>query len=294
MPTEIVIAVVSILIQIIGGAMPQRSRVPFISSLICITLTIILLVLYGHGRISQNLLLIVAIILTVVAISISLIYRKKEKPVIYDHNAYVSKMITDSKAKELLALPDALRALADLDGELALEVVNTKRSRGQLVGKMRTVLDRLQEESGIKRLDKGLPDQAIVDSVNDAIAELNVSGTKVNPETLTFMHHVVGVLDEEGVGISARRVGSDEYKKVARLKASIATQILSYTVAVYMTYSVGITSVLMMVEACPPELMARVLKLFRQTRTELRRERRDTLDFLLAGVNGLKEKELRG
>ena len=211
----------------------------------------------------------------------------------YDHDVYVAKMITDSKAEALLALPDALRVLGQLDGELAFEVSRIKRPKNQLI-RIRGILDCLRKDLEMRQFSRDWPDKEIWDAVNSTLEELNLSGTRANEETIAFMYHVAGVLDKAGMGISARRESSNQYKLVIRLQASIATQLLNYAVTAYLSYSLGINSILLLFDSCPPDQIGQLKKLFGKTDTELREERRATLAMLLTAINNLKEKELHG
>lgn len=302
MPKEIVIAIILAIIQIpigiIGGTMPQeRSKVPPISSAVSIVLILVLLVLYWQERISQNWVFYGAILLTATVVGILIFYvlRAKQSKNVrikskYNHNAHVAKLITGSKAESLLMLPDALQALGELDIELEFQLGRKKKSKTQL----QRILNRLQKDLGMESLDKDSSEKVKRDAINQAVKELNLSYTNVNEETMTFMLHIAGVLDEEGIGIPTRREKNDKYKLVIRLQANIATKELNDAIRAYLAYSLGINSILLFCDYCPAEAIRPIREIFKKTHSELREERQATLRFILTRISELIEKELHG
>lgn len=202
-----------------------------------------------------------------------------------------------TKESELLALPDALHALGELDVKLIRELGQNKRKEAR--SKLKNILSRLQKDWEIKpsKTYKNLSEQARRDAqdiVNQTVKKMGLSYTSVNEETMMFMLHIAGVLDDENIGISEQREKDDRYKLVMKLQSRVATQELNDTIRVYQRYSLGINSILLFISYCPTEYASLVMKEFGHTSTELRAEREQTLRFLLTNISGLLEKELYG
>ena len=150
----------------------------------------------------------------------------------------------------------------------------------------------MQEDWEIKPLEEHKDLQQIMqNTVYQTIKRMNLSDN-VNEETMTFLVHLAGVLDDEGIGISERRERDNRYKLVKRLRAKIATQELEDTVTIYLCYSLGINSLLLFVSYWPIEAANSVMKVFGKTSTELRAEREQTLHSILTRISELIEKEL--
>jgi len=213
----------------------------------------------------------------------------KEKPQNYDHKSYVSKMITDSKATQLLKLPNALKDLRQLDMELAFAQGRIKRPKPLL----QKILTRLRNDLEMERIPRELPDEAIWDAVITAVKARNLTGASANEDVRAFMLHVAGVLDAKKMGISSKRRKNRKYKLVKELQLYIATDRLNYAVRAYLSYSLGINSLLLLCDSCPAEDIASIMKIFGETDTELREERDAVLSSLLVQIRALMEKELK-
>lgn len=207
---------------------------------------------------------------------------------LYDHQAYVARIIIDSKAQALLKLPNALESLAELDTELGFELGAIKRPKD----KLRKILNRLQKDFEMQQLAKDARDETIWHAIGTTARDLNITGITVSDDMRAFMLHVAGVLDEEGIGISARRERADEYKTVIRLQASIATDELNGAVRAYLSYSLGVNSILLLFNCCPDEDVRPIMKMFGETTTELREERQAVLASLRTQIRALIETEL--
>ena len=212
----------------------------------------------------------------------------------YDHKAHVTKVITDDKAEPLLGLKDALHELGELDSRLASKLAHKRIKRSKLVRIQR----RFQQDWEVQpsSIHENLSKQEIQDTVNQTIKRLGIGGDSVgdsvNEETMRFMIHTAGVLDDEQAGISARREKDDRYKLVSRLQAKIATEELNDAIKVYMWYSLGMNSILLLISYFPTEGASFIMQSFNKTTTELRAERDHGLHILLAGISRLIEKEL--
>jgi hypothetical protein len=214
----------------------------------------------------------------------------KEKPQNYDHKSYVARMITDSKATQLLnKLPNALKDLQQLDMELAFEQGRIKRPKSLL----QNILTRLRNDLKMERIPRELPDEAIWDVVVTAVKARNLTGASANEDVRAFMLHVAGVLDAKKMGISSKRRKNRKYKLVRELQLYIATDRLNYAVNAYLSYSLGINSLLILCDSCPDEDIASIMKIFGETDTELKEERDVVLSSLLVQIRALIEKELK-
>lgn len=220
-------------------------------------------------------------------------YRSKRKESTEKlQNAHVTKIITDAKLKPLLALLNALQALGELDIKLANKLGRKRIKRS----KLKSIQSRLRKDWGVKSSEtyNNTSEQTIRDVVNQTVKNMGISYTSVNKETMTFMLHIAGVLDDEEVGISAQREKDDRYKSVIKLQAKVATQELNNAIKVYLWYSLGINSILLFMSYFPTVAVRSMLQTLGKTSTELRAERKDTLQFLLTNVSKLVEKELYG
>ena len=216
--------------------------------------------------------------------------RKTEvQPIVYNHDAYVAKMITGSKATQLFNLRNALKDLGQLDMELAFEQGRIKRPKPLL----QKILTRLRNDLEMERIPRELPDEAIWDAVITTVKAQNLTGTTVNEDIRAFMLHVAGVLDAERMGISGQRENDKKYKLVKQLQSYVATDKLNHAVRAYLSYSLGINSLLLLCDSCPAEDIASIMKIFGETDTELREERDAVLSSLLVQIRALIEKELR-
>ena len=206
----------------------------------------------------------------------------------YDHNAHMAKLITDDKAESLLMLPTALQDL----GELAIELADKLAESGISQTKLKEIQTRLQADYKIKQLGmyEDVPEQTIRNAVKQTIKRLRISG--LNEKTITLMLHIAGVLDDEEAGIMTQWQKSDRYKSVVRLQTKIATQELNNAVYVYLCYSIGINSVLLLVSYFPAKARRKVLRTFRKTPAELREDRIRILNVLLTDIRQLVEKAL--
>ncbi len=299
---ETVIAIIctasQVLAGVIGGLVyQQRSKAPLISSAAFMLSTLALLVLYWENKISDDWVVYGASILTASAVVMWVVYilrAKKSKDTEmeseYDHKAYVARMITDSKATQLLnKLPNVLKDLQQLDMELAFEQGRIKRPKPLL----QKILTRLRNDLEMERIPRELPDKAIWDAVVTTVKARNLTGASTNEDVRAFMLHVAGVLDAERMGISGQRRNDRKYKLVKELQSYIATDRLNYAVSAYLSYSLGINSLLLLCDSCPAEDIASIMKIFGETDTELKEERDAVLSSLLVQIRALIEKELK-
>jgi hypothetical protein len=216
-----------------------------------------------------------------------------ESGVAYNHRAHVTRVITDDKAEALLRLRDALHDLGELDSRLASKLAHKRIKRAKLVRIQR----RLQQDWEVQpsSINENLSRQEIQDTVNQTIKRLGICGDTINTvdeETMRFMIHTAGVLDDEQVGISKQREGDDRYKLVTRLQAKIATDELNNAIKVYVWYSLGMNSMLLLVSYFPAKGAGFIMQSFNKTTTELRAERDQGLRLLLTGISKLIEAEL--
>jgi len=208
----------------------------------------------------------------------------------YDHKAHVTRVITDGKAEALLGLRDALHDLGELDSRVARKLAHKQIKRSKLVRIQR----RLQQDWEVQpsSIHENLSKQEMQDAVNQTIERLGICDASVNEETMRFMIHTAGVLDDEQVGISTQRENDDRYKLVSRLQAKIATEELNNAIKVYMWYSLGMNSMLLLISFFPAKGANLIMQAFNKTTTELRAEREQGLRLLLTGISKLIEKEL--
>lgn len=208
----------------------------------------------------------------------------------YDHKQHVTRVITNDKAEALLGLREALHNLGELDSRLAGKLAHKRIKRLKLVRVQR----RLQQDWEVQpsSIHENLPRQEIQDAVNQTIERLGICGDSVNEETMRFMIHTAGVLDDEQVGISAQRENDDIYRLVTRLQAKIATEELNNAIKVYLWYSLGMNSMLLLISYFPAKGASFIMQSFNKTTTELRAERDQGLRLLLTGISKLIETEL--
>jgi hypothetical protein len=264
---------------------------PFSIGVGTLVLTLVAIFLTEGGFSNMNPLYIIGLVFGIGLVVYGLIKAEsKGKPENYDHNAYVAKMITDSKATQLLKLPDALKDLGQLDMELAFVQGRIKRPKELL----QRILTRLRNDLEMERIPRELPDEAIWDAVVTAVKARNLTGISVNEDVRAFMVHVAGVLDTERMGIAGQRQNDKKYKLVRELQSYIATDRLNYAVRAYLSYSLGINSLLLLCDSCPAEDIASIMKIFGETDIELREERDAVLSSLLVLTRGLIERELKG
>jgi hypothetical protein len=205
---------------------------------------------------------------------------------------YVNKIIIDSKSKDLLAIPDALQELRDLDIKLFNKLSHRKVSRGKLI----KIQSQLRSDWEIKPSETydNLSRQMIKDIINQTVKRLNLSYTEATEDTMLFMINIAGVLDDNGVGLSKLREADERFNLIIKLKAKISTQKLINAIRVYTWYSLGINSILLLTVYFPAQSVQSVMKTLGKTDTELKAERDQTLSFLLTVVNKLIEEELHG
>jgi hypothetical protein len=207
---------------------------------------------------------------------------------IENYHAHVAKIITDDKAESLLILPTALQDL----GELAIELADKLVKTGILEAKLTEIQRQLREDYKIKQFGmyEDVPEQTIRNGVKQTLKRLKISG--VNKETIMFVLHVAGVLDDEGVGIMTQWQESDKYKLVAKLQPKVATQELNNAIYVYLCYCIGINSILLLVSYFPAKAIRKVNRTFKKTPAELREDRTRILNILLTDIRQLVEGEL--
>lgn len=200
------------------------------------------------------------------------------------------RMILDAKAKDLLALPDALRALSDLDIELADKLSTTTIPTDEL----KSIQERLRGDWRIRPSETydNLSEGVIKDTINQTVKSMNLAYTSVNEETMMFFMHIVGVLDEHKAGFSELREKDARYSSVHTLKAKVATQGLRGAIRVYDWYSLGMSSLLLLLSYFPANSVGAMMRMLGKTHTELRAAREQTLSYLLTTVSAMVEKEL--
>lgn len=221
----------------------------------------------------------------------SKLHKDLESGVGYDHKAHVTRVITDDKAEALLGLRDALHDLGELDIRLASKLAHKRIKRPKLMRIQR----RLQQDWEVQpsSIHENLSKQEIQNAVNQTIERLGICGdVSVDEKTMRFMIHTAGVLDDEQVGISSQRENDDRYKLVARLQAKIATEELNNAIKVYIWYSLGMNSILLLISYFPAKDASFIMQSFNKTTTELKAERDQGLRLLLTGIAKLIETEL--
>ena len=97
---------------------------------------------------------------------------------------------------------------------------------------------------------------------------------------------------DEKIGLSKQREADDAFNLVNRLKAKTATDGLRNAIRIYMWYSLGINSILLLIAYFPADSVRAMMKALGKTYTELKAEREQTLSYLLTKVNALMEDEL--
>lgn len=205
---------------------------------------------------------------------------------------YVDKIIVNAKAQDLLAIPTALQALGELDIEITNKLSLRKVSKAKLI----KIQSRLRKDWQMKPSEAydNLSEDTIKSVINQTAKRMKLVYTYVNEETMMFMMHVAGVLDENEVGLSALREEEERYKVVQKLKARVATDELRNAIRVYVWYSLGINSILLLISYFPAQSVQSMMKMLGKTPTELRAEREQTLGFLITNVSNLMECELHG
>lgn len=218
--------------------------------------------------------------------------RKQTDDAEESHKVYVAQKIVDSKADDLLALPNALQALMDLD----IRLLNNMRIREIPKQTLIMVQSRLREDWKVRPPETydSITIQTVKDVIKKTIKENKLKLTKEDEETMLFMLHVAGVLDDEKVGISKHREKDEAFKLVNRLKAKVATDRLRNAIRFFDWYSLGINSILLLIGYFPADAVQAMMRALGKTSTELEKEREQTLSYLLINVNALIKKELHG
>ena len=209
------------------------------------------------------------------------------------HRYYVAKKIVDSKADALLALSDALQNLRELDMQLVGEN-RVRKIRKPVLIRMQK---RLREDWRMRpseTYDGALTIQAVQDAIAKTVRQNKLKFTKENENTMAFMLHVAGILDDEGLGISERREQDERFTLVNKLKAKVSTDALRNAIRIFMWYSLGINSMMLLVAYFPTDSVQQMMKALGKTSAELKGERDQTLSYLSAKINHLLEQELYG
>lgn len=257
-----------------------------------------------EGWIAERLGFFVAWILPVIIVfgAIWLGYRIKTSKIVPDvaedsniqkeQTNYIDKIIVDTKAQDLLAIPNALQDLSSLDIELTNKLSLIKRSKAKLINTQA----QLRKDWSMKPSEAygNLSEKIIKQAINQTAKRMKLQYTRVNEDTMMFMMHVAGVLDDNNAGLSELREKDEHYHLVNTLKAKVATQELKNAIRVYTWYSLGINSILLLVAYFPTESVRQMMKMLGKTPTELKAEREQTLGFLLTDVANLLERELHG
>jgi len=207
------------------------------------------------------------------------------------HKYYVAKKIVDSKADTLLALSDALQNLKELDMQLLGENRVRKIRKPVLI----RVQKRLREDWEL-RPSETYGDVLTIQTVKDVITKTakqnRLKFTKEDENTMLFMLHVAGVLDDEDIGISERREQDERLGLVEKLRAKASTDVLRNAIRFFILYSLGINSMMLLVAYFPTSSVQQMMKGLGKTSAELKGERDQTLGSLLARINFLVEQEL--
>lgn len=223
---------------------------------------------------------------------IGMFWKKPSNNAEKDHKYYVAKKIVDAKADSLLGLSDALQSLSELD----IRLLNEKRMKKVSNQMLINIQNRLKVDWNMKSSDTydNLTIQTIQDVINKTIKDNHLELTKEDKETMLFMLHVAGVLDDEGVGLSKRREKDESYSLVNKLKAKAATDNLRDAIRFYIWYSLGMNSMLLLISIFPANSVQSMMKALGKTSAELKEERDSTLSHLLSRINALAERELHG
>ncbi len=221
--------------------------------------------------------------------------RGKQKKVDIDDREksnYVDKIIVDSKAKDLLAIPAGLQALSELDYDTYQNLRLIKRSK-TIVKSIQSQLRqdwRMRPVETFENLDK----KTVRATIENAIKNLRLETKKLDEETMMFMLHVAGVLDDHKIGISKYRENDEKDSGVNRLGVKVETHELRNAIRMYNWYSLGMCSMLLLIAIFPNESVQSIQKQLGKTSTELKAEREDTLGFIMTRINSLVGEELRG
>lgn len=206
--------------------------------------------------------------------------------------SYVDKIIVDSKATDLLAIPAVLQALSELDYDTYQKLRLIKRSKTIV----KSIQSQLRQDWRMRPVEtfENLDNKTIRATIENTIRNLRLETKKLDEETMIFMLHVAGVLDDHKIGISKYRENDENYSRVNRLKAKVETHELRNAIRMYNWYSLGMCSILLLIAIFPNESVQSIQKQFGKTSTELKAEREDTLGYIMTKINSLVREELRG
>jgi len=206
--------------------------------------------------------------------------------------SYVDKLIVDSKSNDLLGIPVALQALSELDYGTYQKLKLIKRSDTIV----KSIQSQLRQDWKTRPTEtfENLDEKMVRATIENTIKNLKLETGKLDENTMMFMLHVAGVLDDHKIGISKYRENDERYLTVNRLKAKVETHELRNVIRTYNWYSIGMCSMLLLVDIFPFDSVQSIQKRLGKTSTELKAEREDTLGYIMVGINSMVRVELHG
>lgn len=203
---------------------------------------------------------------------------------------YVDKVIVDSKSSELLALPNALSELSELDYETYKKLSLIKRSDSVLT----TIQSQLRKDWNVKPSEalENVEPEIVRATVQKTIKNLKLETKELSENTMMFLLHAAGILDDHHIGISEYRESDERYSNMNKLKAKVQKSELRDAIRMYNWYSLGICSMLLLIAYFPQNSVQSIQTALGKTSTELHAEREDTLSYIMVKINTLIIEEL--
>jgi len=195
---------------------------------------------------------------------------------------HAGSLILNKKSESLLALPEGLQNLRDLDNEIYNRRKNIKISESTLV-KIQKQIQMLTDITSRKIGDTDV--QEVMNTIKSISNEHHIKGMLLDENTQAFMLKVTGALDDNKVGLSRFREKDKRYQSLNQLTAYIETNELLKYVKLFKWSSLGMNSLLLMTGIFPRKTIEIMLAANKTTMTGIKAERDNGLDEILKYVN---------
>lgn len=209
---------------------------------------------------------------------------------------YVNKIIVDAKAPSILAIPDTLKELSNIEATTTSQILSKKRH--VKVNKLAKMQKELQRELNIKPNYKysAMEDVKQRELVMKAIKKLGISEKEFNEEYLRALLAFTWILDKNELGLESELEKNDLYlaqkEQLDKQMPKLSGKEAGYAISTYKNMSLGLNSIILF-QSYFPQNYKRLLPVLDKPASQMKHEREEILEALLIMTRNALESELK-